>query len=309
MRHDSDETLYAALGERLRAHGLARAVDELLRLAQPAIHLDLTRAEDEEALPLGVSKVGGEPDLPTGSPWPTSHDGATLPFIAQVHLADIAQYDPDGDLPHHGLLSFFYAMNGADGELRIEDDPTAWRIVWTHDNGAPLSRLATPATLIDALDSRFPACSVSFARRLTLPGLETPTIQRLGLTNNERLGYIEVYSGIDVGYLPEMDLHLLGFPYELEPFPFTAAYLAEHNLTRPIIAMTEARQSEMRQAMEHARELDRRAADEWRLLFQVYSNDVAEMDWAGGGVIHFGVKRAALTARDFSQAWVSLQFL
>jgi hypothetical protein len=33
------------------------------------------------------------------------------------------------------------------------------------------------------------------------------------------------------------------------------------------------------------------------------------MDWAGGGVIHFGIERAALATRDFSRVWVSLQFL
>jgi uncharacterized protein YwqG len=53
-----------------------------------------------------------------------------------------------------------------------------------------------------------------------------------------------------------------------------------------------------------------RAIDaEWRLLFQIYSNGEAEMDWAGGGVLHFGIQRAALAARDFSAVWVSLQFL
>jgi hypothetical protein len=54
----------------------------------------------------------------------------------------------------------------------------------------------------------------------------------------------------------------------------------------------------------------RRAAEaEWRLLLQVYSNEEAEMDWAGGGVIHFGIARADLVARDFSRVWVNLDFM
>jgi hypothetical protein len=33
------------------------------------------------------------------------------------------------------------------------------------------------------------------------------------------------------------------------------------------------------------------------------------MDWAGGGVLHICIERAALRARDFSHARFNLQFL
>lgn len=361
-----DAALYAALAERLRANGLTRVVDAALLLAQPATRLDLARVDDEAALPLGASKVGGAPDLPAATPWPTTSDDAPLPFIAQIRLADIAEYDPEGDLPHTGLLSFFYAINQPNGELRIGDDPTTWRVLWTPD-GAELSRHATPATLSDALDSCFPACAVSLARRLTLPGVEARAIQRLNLTKDERHGYIRVVGGEDEGYLPEMDHRLMGYPYELEPFTFTNAYLAAHNIMLAPGGLTVADQEQRQHAMEHLQELaqqwrppaegfsaiedvvrsiedlsrrvdmgdllrtvdalqpartpealearrrrallDQQAAAEWRLLLQVYSNDEAQMDWAGGGVLHFGIERAALAARDFSRVWVSLQFL
>ncbi len=65
---------------------------------------------------------------------------------------------------------------------------------------------------------------------------------------------------------------------------------------------------ETRRAWAEARvELDRQITEEWRLLIQVYSNEDAEMDWMGGGVLHFGVRREALVIRDFSQVWASLQ--
>jgi uncharacterized protein YwqG len=366
-RIPEDEPLYAALRERLAANGLPRVVDDLLALAQPAIRLDLTRVEDEAAIPLGASKVGGEPDLPAGTPWPATRDGLPLPFIAQIRLADIARYDPEGDLPHEGLLSFFYAMNDAEGGLRLEDDPTAWRVIWTRDDDTPLSRISTPVALADMLDARFLACSVTFTRRLTLPDSQAHAVTRLGFTNDERLGYIDVTTGKAVGYLPEMDLRLLGYPYELEPTTFEEAYRAAHgiplpptdttawdkklqalahlrdlaqewrppeggyhgiedvvrafedfksrvdasDLMRTLQAITPPRESEeARRAGEEARaELDRKVTEEWRLLFQVYSNEEAGMDWAGGGVIHFGIRRDALAVRDFSQVWVSLQFL
>ena len=364
MVGERDTALYAALAERLRANGLGRVVDDVLWLTRPAIRLDLTRVEDEADLPLGASKVGGAPDLPADTPWPTSDDGAPLPFIAQLHLANIALYDPEGDLPHAGLLSFFYAVNEPDeGGMRLGYDPSAWRVIWTQDDGAPLVRHSTPAKLVDVLDSCFPACSVSFARRLTLPGAETYEVKRIGFTNDERVGYVEVTGGGDVGYLPEMDHRLLGYRYELGSHTFAQAYKAEHGDEAPIprnileerdeaaralvrvqeVAnrwapplgefvngrtrwrtlggfLLEVNPGDMWTVLRHAsstrlpqsviqamEDRDRRVNNEWRLLLQIYSNEEAEMDWAGGGVIHFGIKRAALAARDFSQVCVSLQ--
>ncbi len=367
MDSTHDAALSAALAERLRANGLARVVDAMLRLAQPAIRLNLTRVDDEARLALGASKVGGAPDLPAATPWPATSDGAPLPFIAQIRLADIASLDAACDLPHVGLLSFFYAINQPDGALCIADDPTAWRVLWTPDDAAALSRLATPTALTGAPDASFPACAVTFASRLTLPDAQSFAITQLGFTNEERLAYITVVGGEDVGYLPEMDHRLLGYPYQLEPFTFTSAYMAAHDIEPPQVGMSEETQAAQRRAMERLQEqaqqwrppaggyngpfsvikaiadlasrvdigdllraadvlqprptpealaaqrrraaLDQAAEAEWRLLLQVYSNDEAEMDWAGGGVIHFGIERAALAARDFSRVWVSLQFL
>lgn len=326
MRDDRDAALAAALAERLRANRLARVVDDLLALAQPAIRLDLTQAADEATMPLGGSKVGGAPDLPADVEWPTTDSGQPLPFIAQIRLADIAALDPQGDLPHDGLLSLFYAINDAEGELRVEDDATTWRIVWARDDAAPLARRPPPAALLEAFDGHFPACAVAFTRRLTLPDVYAAAIERLGFTEDERQGYIQVVSGADVGYLPEMDCRLLGYPYELESGTFVAAYMAAHGIEPPHVDLSRAGQlgpldiarglwrtlhpdPAALEAERRQRELERLAANEWRLLLQVYSSDEAEMDWAGGGVIHFGVQRAALAARDFSRCWVSLQFL
>ncbi len=359
-----DTALTTALAERLRANGLGRVVDAVLALAQPAIKPILTRVEDEADIPLGASKVGGAPDLPPTVEWPTTTSGQLLPFLAQLRLAEVAPFDPEGDLPHSGLLSFFYAINDAGGELRVDTDLSAWRVLWTPDDTAALVRHTTPKALLDTPDSHFPACSVAFTRRLTLPSPEAQAIQRLGFTNDERHGYIDIVTGSDVDYLDEMDLRLLGYPYELEPGTFAEAYRVAHGEPPRTPERSEEAQEALR-AMErmqqaalkwmappegYANNFERlrslwglwhdidaedrqrifrmsrpqptppeviqamaereRAIDaEWRLLFQIYSNDEAAMDWAGGGVIHFGIQRAALAAHDFSAVWVNLQFL
>jgi hypothetical protein len=89
-----------------------------LRLARPALRMVTGRASDEQ-LPVGASKIGGLPDLPSDFPWPPGGDchaiynddtGGTerlAGFMAQVNLAEIAATQAAKVLPKPGLLSFF----------------------------------------------------------------------------------------------------------------------------------------------------------------------------------------------------------
>lgn len=359
---DEDRPLYAALEGRLRAAGLGRVAAEVLRLARPAVRLDLARTE-EAAIAVGTSKVGGLADLPPGVEWPSWY-GGPLPFIAQVRLEEVAALDPEGDLPHSGLLSFFYTHNDPEGELRVEDDSTAWRVLYTED-ATRVERRPLPDELREGFETSFPACAVALSRRLTLPESETAAVQALGFTNDERLAYIDVVTGSSAGYETEMDHRLLGYPYTLNSYPFLYGHLARNGIEWPAVPhdpeAQERRERAMAELQEAAQEwrppaegyqspddiwraiadlstrvdmaslhravedlqprplprgiqarmeeLRRAAEEEWRLLLQVYSNEDAEMDWAGGGVIHFGIARADLAVRDFSRVWVDLDFV
>ena len=54
--------------------GLAKYTDKLLKLAWNSIRIQ-TEAADDAELPLGTSKIGGQPDLPRRCKWPTyTHD-------------------------------------------------------------------------------------------------------------------------------------------------------------------------------------------------------------------------------------------
>ena len=64
------------------------------------------------------SKWWGDPDMPENMQYPTievTEDGETfdypLTFICQINCEDIAPFDPDGRLPHEGMLYFFAAMD------------------------------------------------------------------------------------------------------------------------------------------------------------------------------------------------------
>ena len=64
------------------------------------------------------SKWWGDPDLPENMQYPTmeiNEDGKTseypLTFICQINCEDIAAFDPEGRLPHEGMLYFFGAVD------------------------------------------------------------------------------------------------------------------------------------------------------------------------------------------------------
>src|SRR5262245_43004556 len=101
---------------RLSAAGLGRVANDIIRLSMPSIRMDCRRASDQTEVPLGGSRLGGEPDLRSGLRWP-AWQGSPMAFIGQVNLADIAPHDEEGHLPHSGLLSFFCKIDHTADEL------------------------------------------------------------------------------------------------------------------------------------------------------------------------------------------------
>jgi len=65
--------------------------------------------------PIGISKVGGKPDLPVDFKWfnfiGTDYQGGTesrsLDFLAQINCEEVSRYDKDKLLPTTGMLYFF----------------------------------------------------------------------------------------------------------------------------------------------------------------------------------------------------------
>ena len=64
------------------------------------------------------SKWWGDPDMPENMQYPTitvNEEGETydypLTFVCQINCEDLAAYDPEGLLPHEGLLYFFAAID------------------------------------------------------------------------------------------------------------------------------------------------------------------------------------------------------
>ncbi len=48
-------------------------------------------------------------------------------------------------------------------------------------------------------------------------------------------------------------------------------------------------------------------ADDWTLLFQIDSDDNAQMMWGDGGMLYVWIRRQDLAARNFEKNWTILQ--
>ncbi len=88
----------------LRKAGLTGLSADILRFAKPSIRLTSHRV-DEQIIEIGISQIGGAPDLPEGIEWP-DWKGAPMSFIAQIRLEETAPCDPQKVLPRSGLLIF-----------------------------------------------------------------------------------------------------------------------------------------------------------------------------------------------------------
>jgi hypothetical protein len=150
----------------LERSGFTQASAQVQGLALPS--LDILYAGPGDSTPLGASRLGGAPDLPSDAAWPTTPSGAFLSFYGQIDLAgpDVAALD--ADLSRAGLLSLFVGAF----EAALEPAPVA---VLLTPAGSALQRRTPPASP-DAFDdsgtARLNPVAIRFERRLSFPSLD-----------------------------------------------------------------------------------------------------------------------------------------
>lgn len=132
---------------------------------------------------VGGSRLGGDPDLASGTPWPQV-DGRPLAFVAQLNLAELAALGCAAVLPAQGLLSLFVLT----AEIGFAN---TFRLLYTPAD-AQLEPARPPAALADG--DRFAALALRPARELSLPPPTASAVQRRGLSDAEVAAYSEIVS-------------------------------------------------------------------------------------------------------------------
>ena len=270
----------------LRAAGLARLAPMLEHLAVSSLRLK-TAAAAEEHLPLGASRLGGQPDLPAGAEWP-HWNGAPLGFIGQLCLDDLGSSPVAQALPAPGRLYFFYdARQKVYGDK--PEDRGAWQVLYQADADDPLQRRPAPDGLPS--QSRFRPCSVAYSVEQTLPQRPVLFEPRLDWTPDEQAKYEDfIFQHLSNRGWPRH--RLWGHADEIQDDMHLQCQLAAHGAH----GINDPRAAELAPG-----------AMNWQLLLQVDTDQNTGMEWGNSGMLYYWIEKDALRARRFDNVWMALQ--
>ncbi|MEM9940489.1 MAG: YwqG family protein [Planctomycetota bacterium] len=261
--------------------GLSRVADELTELAENCIGIQSIAAKDSDT-PIGASKFGGRPDMPSGASWPT-WNGQPLAFLCQINLAAVNPMDDDQLLPSDGLLLFFYVADQSTWGFDPKDRGS-WSVQYFPDT--ELVRTEWPDELDE--ESYYPACSLDFGIGVTLPGWETDELDQLNLSDEEQDQYFE---------FTEFEHHLLGHPQEIQGAMQLECQLVSNGLyCGDASGYNDPRAEELKSG-----------ESDWRLLLQLDSDDHADWMWGDCGRLYFWITSEDLESQNFSNCWMILQ--
>jgi uncharacterized protein YwqG len=262
--------------------GLSAFRPEILQSVCNSIFVGASR-EDLGKLGMGESRIGGAPDLPASMKWP-EHNGKPLSFLAQIRLCDTAPHDRELLLPPSGYLYFFCNMEQSVWGFDPKDFGN-WKVIFVNAE-TNLLRASAPASLPEP--GTRGVCRLKFFPRLSLP--EDPPFVRPGVQ--------DPYCELRKEFVTSAPHHqLLGHPGDTRNEMAAQCQLVSHGIycADPIAYQTPA-----------AAKLKKWAKD-WRLLFQVDSEEESEMMWGDLVRRYFWIRAEDLHQRNFTRVWMIVQ--
>jgi uncharacterized protein YwqG len=281
---------------------LPSTADRLVSLVRPSIRL--TGVDYDEA---ATNRLGGRPNLPSGSEWP-SYRGSALGFVAQLDLASLA---PAGSgqcpewanglsalpLPPSGVLYFFFA--GTDGSLGY--GPEEWRVLYSEGSLVRMPLREWPDGFEDVCKLKPVRLAVEFVER-TLPGGGDPALASAALTAEEREIYVAMKEVFDENR-PQPARRLGGYPdLILKNLDWQKSWDENRPLGMHRIGgyPDYIRHDPKAEADQEAP----RNGSAWQLLFQVDSEESASICWGDAGRLYFLVRHDDLLSRSFENTWL-----
>ena len=255
----------------------------------------------KKEMPVGKSKFGGKPHLPEGFVWPyyegEEYGGVVqnrpLSFLAQINLEEIADYDKDNELPHNGMLYFFYELCTMRWGFDPKDKGCA-RVFYV-EKSCDLQPIAFPEDLEQ--DFILPEFEVSFENKMELPEYEEIAERETDIDWDEYDEEKVLYGYED----PEEEeiSKLLGYANLIQgDMTFECAEVDQGIYCgRPLDLTDEQREKLLADSKE------------WVLLFQMSTlegNDY-ELMFGDCGSIYFYIKKKDLREKNFDKVWLILQ--
>jgi len=280
---------------------------ELAQLCQPAFRLFPTPGASTN-LPIGATRLGGNPDVPKDFEWPT-FKGEPLTFLAQINLAHLG-HTP---LPEAGWLLFFMD-DVAYGDECGGDEFEWFRVVYLNESAKQLQRRPHPPTekpfepyRQKGVTIRVVACLPDCMDAITKAATKGRTLFYEG-----RDDHYEVYSDLRHALLTGEESALSNGTAE---GPCGAHFLLGH----PTIIQDDIREDlrypfprpETESETTATRKLRKLPPLlDWQLLLQLDSYDYpggSGWCWGDAGTLYFWVTKQDLAARRFDRCWMAFQ--
>jgi hypothetical protein len=326
------QQVFTSIGEMiesLRASGISASDAKAIAVrAKPYVQLECTSVQDEIEISLGVTKIGGRPDLPIGMEWPwrlpypdhaqrledfraafedfradppldfedfatpvrRAAEPAPLAFIAQADLAAVWRAGPlDPDIPREGRLLFFYdTVCLPDGDRAM--DVSGARLIYDLTPASALKRAAPPEELSQLKrDGTFPPCRCVLRAALSPPAHLSADWNACSMVGKSDNAAEEWwYRHTNGGH----DHRIGGHPLQIQGIDVQ---------TQCVLASTGLKYNETNARSAKAE------ADDWLMLMQIASDPCARMMWGDVGDLYVMIRRDDLRARCFENARVILQ--
>jgi len=283
------------LKEAIKTHKLENFEKEILNLAKPSIQI-LREKVDEDSIPIGASKLGGNPDLPEDFEW-QSYEEKPLTFIGQFNLSELHPYDKENLLPDTGILYFFYAVDSI--IWGAAEHKGGWQIYYLEDENAPLTRRQHPQaegeyTKIDKL----PVNQVKYETAITLPRIYRNEFKEKGLnitTKDEREAYWRLF-----WQESNQPLHyFFGDPTPVQGDVLWEAVEGSQNIKPDFDTHHKRNENQI----EHIKS----ERDNWLFLFQVDTDDDLDVMWGDAGMLYICIPKKDLQDRNFDACWTIMQ--
>ncbi len=271
---DDDIPNYDEIWEKLKPR--------VAHLSAPAVRL--IKTEDTTG-----SWLGGRPKADSADfPWPRYQD-KPLAFLAQLDLKELAAAHRFDWLPADGCLLFFYEMEAMTWGFDPKDKGSC-HVVYVE---TPAAEIDFPADLSE--DYRFLPAFIAARAGGSLPPYDSELLEPLELDDDESEAYAECK---DQDWGDEPGHQVGGFPNTVQG----GHMQMECQLASNGIYLGDGNGYESPEAQPL-----KAGAKDWRLLFQMGSDDDLDVMWGDLGLIYFWVREQDAKAGNFDNTWLILQ--
>jgi uncharacterized protein YwqG len=299
-----------ALREQIRSFGLNRLEEKILSLAQPCIYM-IREAVADEKLPIGASKLGGLPDLPSNFQWPY-YNSVPLTFIGQFKFSEIAKFDLEGVLPHDGILYYFIETD--EMIFGTYEQRSAWRIFYVEDENTPLIRTSHPTHQGEfRLISALPPHQIEYERCLSLPTIFGIEATEYGIdfldgrdVKNPHYGWsvpteLTAYSKLENIVHPSPCHYWLGHPQRWQGSVEKEVVTYSQKIDTQ--KLSDQGYGYTAEQIVHIQSEGKK----WQFLFQLDTDDSLDVIWGETGSLYICIPKKSLIERRFEDCWTIMQ--